>query len=333
MVFPPPPPLEFPREHSGANFSPLVIAIIGMLASSFLLISYYILASKYCRNPNSLRRRRSQRDPHEEFNDSRNPSRHEPWQVTASGLDEAAIKSITVCKYKRGDGLVEGTDCSVCLSEFREDESLRLLPKCSHAFHLPCIDKWLKSHSNCPLCRAGVVPNTSLPPQLPAPAPESIPDHASSRESQHESDEVVVAFVDLERGEEEPSLETGAVASKSRLVPPHELNGSHERDTIIEIRDEKIWPIRRSFSMDSFQGHVSIADASLMRMEEVGDGDCHFPMDVESSEHCGGEHRKNNNRGRVLLHSVKNPTPMKRSSSCGRLLTRQGRGRTVALLI
>ncbi|GFQ06016.1 RING-H2 finger protein atl52, partial [Phtheirospermum japonicum] len=55
------------------------------------------------------------------------------------------------------DGLIEGTECAVCLSEFRENESLRLLPKCRHAFHLPCIDTWLRSQSSCPLCRAGVV--------------------------------------------------------------------------------------------------------------------------------------------------------------------------------
>ena len=54
-------------------------------------------------------------------------------------------------------GLVEGTDCSVCLSEFQEDESVRLLPKCGHAFHIQCIDTWLRSHSNCPLCRANVI--------------------------------------------------------------------------------------------------------------------------------------------------------------------------------
>ncbi|KAK9930380.1 hypothetical protein M0R45_027419 [Rubus argutus] len=35
-----------------------------------------------------------------------------------------------------------------------------LLPKCSHAFHINCIDTWLRSHTNCPLCRAYIVSET-----------------------------------------------------------------------------------------------------------------------------------------------------------------------------
>lgn len=166
IVFPPPPPLGLSFSgnddtddiDSGINFSPLIIAVIGILASAFLLITYYTIISKYCN------RRRSNGDQ----------NNHQDQQLTtaslaatsgSAGLDEVVIKSITVRKYKRGDGSVEGTDCSVCLSEFEEDESLRLLPKCNHAFHISCIDPWLKSHSNCPLCRSNIViGNNPLPP-------------------------------------------------------------------------------------------------------------------------------------------------------------------------
>ncbi|KAK8962591.1 RING-H2 finger protein ATL65 [Platanthera guangdongensis] len=47
-------------------------------------------------------------------------------------------------------------DCAVCLLEFEEGEWLRTLPICAHAFHVECIDVWLRSHATCPLCRAAV---------------------------------------------------------------------------------------------------------------------------------------------------------------------------------
>ncbi|GER53635.1 RING/U-box superfamily protein [Striga asiatica] len=56
----------------------------------------------------------------------------------------------------------EGLECAVCLSEISQGEKTRLLPKCSHGFHLDCIDMWFESHSTCPLCRNPVKnPNCS----------------------------------------------------------------------------------------------------------------------------------------------------------------------------
>ncbi|KAK4356287.1 hypothetical protein RND71_025258 [Anisodus tanguticus] len=91
---------------------------------------------------------------------------HPIWYIRTIGLSQDVIDSISVFKYKKDETLIEGTDCSVCLTEFEEDESLRLLPKCSHAFHIPCIDTWLRSHKNCPLCRAPIVSNMGNDPQL-----------------------------------------------------------------------------------------------------------------------------------------------------------------------
>jgi hypothetical protein len=47
----------------------------------------------------------------------------------------------------------EGLECAVCLCRYEDNEILRLLPKCKHAFHVDCVDLWLASHSTCPLCR------------------------------------------------------------------------------------------------------------------------------------------------------------------------------------
>ncbi|KAJ0077626.1 hypothetical protein Patl1_36300 [Pistacia atlantica] len=57
--------------------------------------------------------------------------------------------------------LQEARDCAVCLLEFEENDYVRTLPGCSHSFHVDCIDIWLRSHANCPLCRAGIFSSES----------------------------------------------------------------------------------------------------------------------------------------------------------------------------
>lgn len=47
-------------------------------------------------------------------------------------------------------------DCAVCQSAFRDDDELRLLPACRHAFHSRCVDPWLRGNPSCPLCRASI---------------------------------------------------------------------------------------------------------------------------------------------------------------------------------
>lgn len=78
-----------------------------------------------------------------------------------SGVEQAFIDTLPVFFYKSVKGLKEGADCAVCLCEFEGEDRLRLLPKCSHAFHMDCIDTWLLSHSTCPLCRRSLLPDDS----------------------------------------------------------------------------------------------------------------------------------------------------------------------------
>ncbi|KAF9602633.1 hypothetical protein IFM89_030521 [Coptis chinensis] len=64
---------------------------------------------------------------------------------------------------KIGKGALE---CAVCLNEFGNDETLRLLPKCDNVFHPECIDAWLASHTTCPVCRANLTPDSNHPEQM-----------------------------------------------------------------------------------------------------------------------------------------------------------------------
>lgn len=46
---------------------------------------------------------------------------------------------------------------SFLCQDFEFREVAQKLPCCHHLFHKPCIDKWLRRHDSCPLCRCIVV--------------------------------------------------------------------------------------------------------------------------------------------------------------------------------
>jgi hypothetical protein len=81
-------------------------------------------------------------------------------------MDEAALDSCcpriiysekSCQSLKSGDSDQEAEDmkscCSICLSDYKESEVVRVIPDCGHIFHAVCIDQWLRSHATCPVCR------------------------------------------------------------------------------------------------------------------------------------------------------------------------------------
>lgn len=273
LIFPPPPPSD---DDSGTPFSPLIIAIIGVLASAFLLVSYYTIVTRYCR-------RRNDESTGLEAAENRDESSQDQWQVAQDGLDEALIKTITVCKYRKGDGLIEGTDCAVCLSEFQDNESLRLLPKCSHAFHLPCIDTWLKSQSNCPLCRANVVVVVH-----PSPPQTSSALSMNSYEVQRPDDLVLVV----------DDQDQQMVVVDDHLVPPKSPIQENRIDSI------GVDQYRRSVSLGG--RHLLISD--ILKFEEIDEY-----IQVENDQLWRGV---GSSKG-VGVGLLRSPLAMKRSISAG----------------
>ena len=158
---PPPPPSSNQTKHKTTTY---LIISFSIVAAIFLVLCCYAFYVKFFSRRNRSRRRTlltRQQTEHgfvvgEEHEDG-SVVDHPIWYIRTPGLQQSIINAITVVKYKKDEGLIDGSDCSVCLSEFEEDENLRLLPKCNHAFHLPCIDTWLRSHINCPMCRAPIV--------------------------------------------------------------------------------------------------------------------------------------------------------------------------------
>ncbi|CAN0910211.1 RING-H2 finger protein ATL29 [Linum grandiflorum] len=72
------------------------------------------------------------------------------------GLDPALIERFPMFSYscvKEFRREKHELECAICLVEFEEDDLLRLVVVCYHAFHPECIDLWLRSHKTCPVCR------------------------------------------------------------------------------------------------------------------------------------------------------------------------------------
>ena len=50
----------------------------------------------------------------------------------------------------------QGLQCSICMEDFKLNESARLL-RCDHFYHNDCIIPWLELHDTCPLCRKSLL--------------------------------------------------------------------------------------------------------------------------------------------------------------------------------
>ncbi|KAL8521161.1 hypothetical protein ACS0TY_011639 [Phlomoides rotata] len=257
---PPPPPLVWiPKAHSVHTTLSIGLTIsLAVLATAFFLFICYTIYRFYSYWRNSRRRPSQRRRPEEDSGlDDFVDEEHGPivdhhiWYIRTIGLQPSVISAITVVKYKRGDGLIEGTDCAVCLNEFEEDETLRLLPKCNHAFHIPCVDTWLRSHTNCPMCRAGIVINTAAP----------LPVQNSGPVEENQS----------EISETEPS--------ELRLGPGIEGDGISRSQSGLKINGDAgefdgVQPMRRSVSMDSLSASmISAAIASAFPQQSNRNSD------------------------------------------------------------
>jgi hypothetical protein len=71
-------------------------------------------------------------------------------RVTVGVKNLAALPEIS---YRKSATNTQTEDCSICLCEFEEGDKLRVLPKCLHKFHVPCIDRWLADNKSCPICK------------------------------------------------------------------------------------------------------------------------------------------------------------------------------------
>ncbi|KAK7291912.1 hypothetical protein RIF29_07460 [Crotalaria pallida] len=132
--------------------SPSVLLVIIILAIVFFISGLLHLLVRFLWRP-------QRRDPDDLDNVTALQGQlQQLFHLHDAGVDQSFIDTLPVFNYKAIIGLKNPFDCAVCLCEFEPEDKLRLLPKCSHAFHMECIDTWLLSHSTCPLCRASLLP-------------------------------------------------------------------------------------------------------------------------------------------------------------------------------
>ncbi|RZS10507.1 hypothetical protein BHM03_00041744 [Ensete ventricosum] len=220
---PQPPP---PSPYIITSFPILALSIIGILTTAIVLLSYYLFVTKCCLNWH-----------HSGFL-GRRPAPSTAFSTSADnlGLDESIIQAIPTFRYrKRTESARRRSsfrECAVCLSEFQEEERVRLLPSCFHVFHIDCIDTWLQTSASCPLCRSSIT----------APIPTQHYDPYDT------NDEAI---------EEVGSDDTHTVTEQrlgdktSRRLQYRSSMG----DECIDVRERdkrlRVQPMRRSFSMDS----------------------------------------------------------------------------------
>ncbi|KAL9463974.1 hypothetical protein AB3S75_001719 [Citrus x aurantiifolia] len=228
LDFPPPLPLA-PPAGDGSHAKQLVtmgMIVMSCIIAGTLLFGILCAAVRVYRSRRNNSRRTNPpiifATQEDFFDEDHGPVLDHPiWYINTIGLPQSVIDSIAVFKYKKDVGLIEGTDCSVCLSEFQEDESLRLLPKCSHAFHISCIDTWLRSHTNCPLCRAPILSGAFV-----AQASESEPNSNDS----NSRNEIMV--VNSENSSGEGSDNVGGGTGEVR-------NGNDNNNGSLPVEDER----------------------------------------------------------------------------------------------
>lgn len=239
---PPLPPL--PRAPIAVDHRlPVRLLLTVSLLSAFLFLSFALATLLLYRRRRALRRRRRSATaplPHGEWLGDDGDEEaggggggggvvHHVWCIRTVGLDEATIASIATVEYR---GVGSGGDCAVCLGEFSDGELVRLLPRCSHPFHAPCIDTWLRAHVNCPICRSSVVvPSTVLAATTDA-------DTEGGEVEEHQVFDEMSPSESLAGGSEDSDASSDTQSEYTEAAA--EENGSATPK-----------PIRRSASMDS----------------------------------------------------------------------------------
>lgn len=158
------------------KFSPTMAMVIILLLAGCFMLAFMSLVVRRC-----IRERAADALARSPGGSPAQSSGSYPVKLTR-GLEKADVEALPLV---HGADLGEKDDheCPVCLADFADEDTLRLLPACKHVFHQECIDAWFDSHSTCPLCRASLVGS-----QDSSTVPEATPVHVHVHDEDDDSD-------------------------------------------------------------------------------------------------------------------------------------------------
>ncbi|CAD6343607.1 unnamed protein product [Miscanthus lutarioriparius] len=146
----PPPPPQQQQQPAVSVDSDMVVILASFLCALVCVLGLALVSRCACRRASSS-------------------TGHGPGPAQAQqapppkGLEKKAIDALPTVPFTAATA----SDCAICLAEFAEGDALRVLPRCGHAFHVACVDAWLRTRATCPSCRAGIV--AAQPPKQQPP--------------------------------------------------------------------------------------------------------------------------------------------------------------------
>ncbi|KAK7265414.1 hypothetical protein RJT34_33034 [Clitoria ternatea] len=124
-----PPPFPSPSDNSSVPMLYCGLVLVGIAALALALYNFFVIMKRNRQAPNGL--------------------------VEVVNCESTLVSSSMSFKYKK-ESESDDYECPVCLSGLEEGEEVSKLGRCKHSFHSACIDMWLYSHLDCPICRTPV---------------------------------------------------------------------------------------------------------------------------------------------------------------------------------
>ena len=134
---------------------------------------------------------------------------------------------------------IEELQCVICIEDFAEGQFLRHLP-CGHYFHQPCLDLWLKNHTNCPICRRDLLPPAPSS-ELQEPGPRTGASNESNVVERPSSNQTYQTWREVVRAE---NASPPPPVSPSALEPGSRRSGAVEERDVVDLPSRQVWTAR-----------------------------------------------------------------------------------------